>query len=75
MPYSPATIEIRLNQLEGKPAMTLEQLYRQEERIGDKLSRLEMQNNQSAEWREKYAALEAQFAENQRAIARAEKGE
>lgn len=75
MPFSPQSIEIRLNQLEGQTAMTLEQLYRQEERIGDKLSRMEMQNEQGKEWREKYAALEAQFSENQRAIARAEKGE
>lgn len=54
--------------------MTLEQLYRQEERIGDKLSNMEMQNNQGREWQEKYAALEAQFAANQRLIAIAEKG-
>lgn len=53
--------------------MTLEQLYRQEERLGDKLSNMELQNDQGAEWMEKYSALEAQFAANQEAIKQAEK--
>lgn len=53
---------------------TLDRLYRQEERIGDRLSDLELLNTDDmtpfalAEWNEKYKALEAMFAANQTAI-------
>ena len=53
--------------------MTLDFLYRREEIIGDKLSKLELLHEWTNEQRERYEDLEAQFQDNQRQI-RAMKG-
>ena len=53
---------------------TLDTLYRMEERIGDKLAAMEMQNHAGLTgsgleiWQQAYNALEAAFARNQAMI-------
>ena len=60
---------------------SLESLYRQEERLGDKLANMELHNSdeltpyQLTVWKKKYAELELRFADNQRALKEAERAE